>query len=78
MSTVAGADQVVVLDRGRIVEHGTHNELMRIPGGLYRSFRTLDGDAAGGFTPDEQVFDGATISPELVLVAPELRQARVR
>jgi ATP-binding cassette subfamily B protein len=78
MSTVAGADQVVVLDRGRIVEHGTHNELMRIPGGLYRSFRTLDGGAFGGFTVDEQVVDGATISPELALVAPELRQARVR
>ena len=77
MSTVAGADQVVVLDRGRIVEHGTHNELMRIPGGLYRSFRTLDGGASGGFTVDEQVVDGGTISPELVLVAPELRQARV-
>src|ERR671937_695916 len=78
MSTVAGADQVVVLDRGRIVEHGTHNELMRIPGGLYRSFRTLDGGASGGFTVDEQVVDGGTISPELVLLAPELRQARVR
>jgi hypothetical protein len=33
---------------------------------------------AGGFTADEQVVDGATISPELVLVAPELRQTRVR
>jgi ATP-binding cassette subfamily B protein len=76
MSTVAGADQVVVLDRGRIVEHGTHNELMRIPGGLYRSFRTLDGGASGGFTVDEQMVDGATISPELVLVAPELRRKR--
>jgi ABC-type multidrug transport system fused ATPase/permease subunit len=41
MSTVAQADQVIVLDRGRIVEHGTHDELMRLPDGLYRSFLEL-------------------------------------
>jgi subfamily B ATP-binding cassette protein MsbA len=38
MSTVIGADQVVVLDRGRIVERGAHEELMELPGGLYRSY----------------------------------------
>ena len=41
MSTVARADQVVVLDRGRVVEHGTHDELIRLPGGLYRAFLEL-------------------------------------
>ena len=38
MSTIAGADQVLVLDRGRLVEQGTHTKLMQIPGGLYRSY----------------------------------------
>jgi subfamily B ATP-binding cassette protein MsbA len=34
LSTVVGADLIYVLDRGRVVESGTHTELMR-KGGLY-------------------------------------------
>jgi subfamily B ATP-binding cassette protein MsbA len=46
LSTVRRADRLVVLDRGRIVEEGTHSELLEI-GGLYarlyqRQFRDLD------------------------------------
>jgi ATP-binding cassette, subfamily B, bacterial len=38
MSTVSGANHVLVLDHGRIVERGSHEELIRVPMGLYRSY----------------------------------------
>jgi ATP-binding cassette subfamily B (MDR/TAP) protein 1 len=37
LSTIKGADQIYVFQRGRIVEHGTHEELVSREGGLYRT-----------------------------------------
>ena len=43
LSTIVGADQILVLDAGRIVERGTHAELVD-HGGLYAElYRTLVG-----------------------------------
>ncbi|MGW0615679.1 ABC transporter ATP-binding protein [Streptomyces sp. NPDC002788] len=48
LSTVAGMDQLVVLDRGRIVEQGTHQELLTL-GGAYAK---LWQHQSGGFLDD--------------------------
>jgi ATP-binding cassette, subfamily B, bacterial MsbA len=48
LSTVVGADRIIVIDGGRIVEQGSHDELLRA-GGLYRDlYRTQVSDAAPG------------------------------
>lgn len=40
LSTIINADQIIVLDHGRIVERGTHAELLAL-GGLYRDLYTM-------------------------------------
>jgi ATP-binding cassette, subfamily B, heavy metal transporter len=35
LSTVMHADRIIVLDQGRVIEEGTHGELVALPGGMY-------------------------------------------
>ncbi|WP_130837617.1 ABC transporter ATP-binding protein [Lachnoclostridium sp. Marseille-P6806] len=36
LSTIRSADCILYIDHGRIIERGSHEELMRLPGGAYR------------------------------------------
>jgi ATP-binding cassette subfamily B multidrug efflux pump len=49
LSTIARMDRLIVLDRGRIVEQGTHDELIR----LDRHYAKLWRHQSGGFLPLE-------------------------
>ena len=53
LSTVRNADLILVLDRGEIVERGTHRELME-RGGMYRRIHDLE------LSPQESVLGGET------------------
>ena len=50
LSTVVGADQIVVLDDGRVAERGTHAELLR-RGGLYAEMWNRAGGRAARSWP---------------------------
>ena len=46
ISAVRHADEILILEGGRIIERGTHEELMREPG-IYRRFIEMRREAAG-------------------------------
>ncbi len=54
LATVQRADQVVVLDRGRIVEQGSHQELLARPDGLYQHLHQLQFQGPAQNQPEEE------------------------
>ena len=47
LSSIRAADQILFLDEGRIVERGSHAQLMASPGGAYRRFVELQTRGSG-------------------------------
>lgn len=41
LSTIRKADQILVLDQGKLVEKGSHEELLKLPSGIYRNLSEL-------------------------------------
>jgi len=60
LSTISRMDRLVVIDAGRIVEQGTHAELLRLDGHYARLWR----HQSGGFLPQDE--DAAVVAPERV------------
>ncbi|MDI6025804.1 ABC transporter ATP-binding protein [Corticibacterium sp. UT-5YL-CI-8] len=52
LSTVIGADRIVVLEQGRLMEQGTHAELLADPNSLYARFYQLQEDQDIGLVDD--------------------------
>jgi ATP-binding cassette subfamily B protein len=60
LSTVRNADQILVIDAGRITEHGTHTELLALDGLYAELYRTqFAGQAAGDTQSEGDGDDGA-------------------
>lgn len=55
LSTIQHCDQIFVMHRGRIVEHGTHQELVARHGLYYDLYRLQYPDGGSGAEPSEEV-----------------------
>ncbi len=47
LSTIHSADNIIVIDKGEVKESGSHEELLKIPDGIYRKLNALQIDVMG-------------------------------
>ncbi|HBV01299.1 MAG TPA: ABC transporter ATP-binding protein [Candidatus Taylorbacteria bacterium] len=64
LSTIRKMDRIVVIEKGRVVETGTHDELLAKGTGLYRRLWTLQ---AGGFIQDGAQMENISETTEPLL-----------
>jgi len=57
LSTIRHADQILVMDDGRIVERGSHEELLKIQDGYYKRLWDMQSRSSDHVTPVLQVED---------------------
>ncbi|WP_311932248.1 ABC transporter ATP-binding protein [Microbispora sp. H11081] len=66
LSTVVRMDRLVVLNRGRVVEQGTHNELRQAEGSYARLWRHQSGGFLVDDAPDDASDDASDDTPDAV------------
>ncbi|MDF2960083.1 MAG: multidrug transporter permease [Paenibacillus sp.] len=67
LSTIKSADLILVLERGEIMERGTHDELMAAGGMYYHMYELQQGKGTLVSTPESAASDGSQAAPAAVL-----------